>query len=130
VNTKWYLFTSELEVGRDKMTDRVGETCSTLPVTDKRRFYVEMYIYFWTRMEQSIAKRTQIQPTREHTTGQLPIHIPNHRRLVASSNFSAISSKKKLAQRAWCGLQFLSNNSSNLLSSLGDYYQHLSMLQF
>ncbi len=51
------------------------------------QFYVEMYIYFWTQMEQSIAKRTQTQPTREHTTRQLPIHIPNHRRLVASSNF-------------------------------------------
>ncbi len=48
-------------------------------------------------MEQSIAKRTQTQPTREHTTGQLPIYIPNHRRFVALSNFSAISSKEELA---------------------------------
>jgi hypothetical protein len=139
VNTNPYLFMSELEVGRDKMTDRVSETCSTfsrleatLPVTDNRQFsFMSKCIYiFGHKWSNPLQKRTQTQPIREHTTGQLPIHIPNHRRLVASSNFSTISSKKELAQRAWYGLQFLSNNSSNLLSSLGDYYQHLSMLPF
>lgn len=120
------------------MTDRVSETCSTfsrleatLPLTDNRQFsFMSKCIYVfghkWSNPLQKERKHNQLGNTQPDN---YQFTFPN-RRLVASSNFSATSSKTKLAQRAWCGLQLLSNNSSNLLSSLGDYYQHLSMLPF
>lgn len=81
-------------------------------------------------MEQSIAKKDP-NTTNSGTHNRTTTNSQSQSQAVGSIiNFFAISSKKELAQRAWCGLQFLSNNSSNLLSSLGDYYQHLRMLPF
>ncbi len=75
MNTKRYLFMSELEVGRDKMTDRVSETCSTfsrleatLPLTDNRQFsFMSKCIYVfghkWSNPLQKGRKHNQLGNT-------------------------------------------------------------------